>query len=111
MDDSASRLYPLDATDLAPGTSRAFCVNGISILICNVDGEFFALENRCSHAKAPLADGRLQGHRLECPLHGAVFDVRTGKPERPPARRAVPIFPVEAKRGWVHITLPNPAPR
>ena len=76
-----------------------------SILLCNVDGEFYAVENLCSHAATPLSHGRLDGYRLECPVHGARFDVRDGKVARRPARRALRTFPVVVTGSRVAIRL------
>jgi nitrite reductase/ring-hydroxylating ferredoxin subunit len=49
-----------------------------SVLLAHLGGGFFALENRCSHVSSPLAGGRLRRGRISCPLHGAIYDVRTG---------------------------------
>ena len=48
------------------------------MLVANLGGDFFAVENRCSHIGSPMAGGRLKRGRITCPLHGAVFDLRTG---------------------------------
>ncbi|MDJ0656409.1 MAG: Rieske 2Fe-2S domain-containing protein [Xanthomonadales bacterium] len=63
-----------------------------AIVICHTREGYFALENRCSHARARFDDGRLRGTRLMCPLHGAAFDVRTGAGTKP-ARWPVATFP------------------
>ena len=107
MADGETRLYPIDTRNLEPGMTRAFEIQGISLLVCNVGGDLFALENRCSHAGARFDAGRLREHRLECPLHGALFDVRSGKPLQAPARRNVRVFPVEADRDAVRVALPQ----
>lgn len=52
--------------------------NGKELALYNVGGEFFAIENFCPHKGAPLADGKLYGHTVECDWHGWRFDVRTG---------------------------------
>jgi nitrite reductase/ring-hydroxylating ferredoxin subunit len=57
---------------------RRVRVDGIDIALCNVAGEYFAVDDVCTHAFASLADGLLDGVELECPLHGGRFDVRTG---------------------------------
>ena len=69
----------------------------LSILVCNVDGEFFAVENECTHAAVPLDEGTLRGCELECDFHGAVFDVRTGEALAMPATVALRRFPVERR--------------
>lgn len=61
------------------GTMRAFTIEGREIVVCHGRGGWFALDNTCSHAYARLCEGRLRGHRLICPLHGASFDIRDGR--------------------------------
>ena len=56
-----------------------FTLNNKTVLLANVDGAFYALDNRCPHMGGSLADGNLEGATLSCPRHGAKFDVRTGK--------------------------------
>lgn len=66
--------------DLRPGRCSAVALpDGNELAVYNVDGEFFATENSCPHHGAPLADGRLCGHLIECGWHGWQFDVRNGR--------------------------------
>ncbi|MGH9986836.1 MAG: Rieske (2Fe-2S) protein, partial [Nitrososphaeraceae archaeon] len=53
--------------------------NGKEIMIVNLDGKFYALNDRCSHTNAPLSMGHIQGNIVTCPMHGARFDITTGK--------------------------------
>jgi 3-phenylpropionate/trans-cinnamate dioxygenase ferredoxin subunit len=53
------------------------------------DGELYAIDDTCTHQDASLADGWLEGCRVECPLHASTFDLRTGEVDAPPARRGV----------------------
>lgn len=79
MSDSASYVTVCGKDDLAPGKMRWVAVNGERVLLANVGGEFCAVSDRCGHQFASLSRGRLIGHEVECPLHFATFDVRTGK--------------------------------
>ena len=66
--------------DLPPGRGATVEMsNGEELALFNVEGQLFAVENICPHKGAPLAEGTICGHKLECPLHGWEFDVRTGK--------------------------------
>ncbi len=76
-------------TEIESGQARRVVVKGKQIALFNVDGQFFALDNRCAHRGGPLSEGELSGHEVICPLHGATFDVRTGDVVGPPAERAV----------------------
>jgi nitrite reductase/ring-hydroxylating ferredoxin subunit len=67
-------------SDLQPGAcARVALPDGNEIAVCNVDGEFYAIENSCPHRGWPLSEGALYGHVIECGLHGWQFDVRTGE--------------------------------
>ncbi|MDH3752281.1 MAG: Rieske 2Fe-2S domain-containing protein [Acidimicrobiia bacterium] len=77
------------ASELEPGVPVTCEVEGRRLLVVNVGDEFFCMADRCSHANTPLSSGRLRGHKLACPLHGARFDIRTGAHLRPPGIRGV----------------------
>ena len=62
-----------------PGTMAKFTVEQHTVLLANVDGAFYALDNKCPHMGGSLSGGDLEGGTLTCPRHGAKFDVRTGK--------------------------------
>jgi len=80
-------------------------VDGVTVLVCQVEGRFYALHNQCSHARQALHAGTLVGHQVRCPLHGGRFNVRTGACEGPPANAPVQTFPLMLERGKVHIDV------
>jgi len=98
-------LLEVDVSGLGPGEMKAVAQSGLSILVCNVDGEFFAVENECSHAAVPLDEGTLRGCELECDFHGAVFDVRTGEVLAMPATVPLRRFEVERRGQRILIRL------
>jgi 3-phenylpropionate/trans-cinnamate dioxygenase ferredoxin subunit len=65
------------------------------VALCNVGGEIFAIANVCTHDNGPLGEGYLLGDEIECPRHGARFNVRTGKVKTLPAIIPVPTFEVQ----------------
>jgi len=65
-------------SEIAPGSTRRVVVDSVEILLCNVDGKIYAIEDVCTHDGGPLDQGELEGERVVCPRHGATFDVRTG---------------------------------
>lgn len=65
--------------DLAPGEMKMVEVQGEEILIANLDGNFYAVSDVCTHAEASLSDGTLEGNCVECPLHGSMFDITSGE--------------------------------
>ncbi len=89
--------------ELPPGTLLAVQTEGDRIVLANVEGDFYALEDRCSHQDYPLASGELEGAELECPFHGAKFDVRTGRALQLPAVRSVRCFEVAVHDGHVYV--------
>ncbi len=90
MNSRTVRVAPID--DLAEGEPRVYQVGELFIVLCRVKGEVFALEDRCTHDDGPLASGCLHGYQLECPRHGARFDIRDGSICRMPAYEDVPTF-------------------
>lgn len=80
--------------DLPPGGLKWAAVDGERIVLANIDGAFCALRDVCGHKNAPLSRGRLIGHLVECPLHFATFDMRTGKLVSGPVSADVPCYEV-----------------
>ena len=81
--------------ELPDGTVKIVEVGGRRIALCRAGGAFYAIEDRCSHDNGPLGEGTLDGKLLECPRHGARFDVTTGRPITLPAVMPVARFPVK----------------
>jgi len=92
-------------SDIDLGAMLCVELDGRELLICHLAEGFFAVDNLCSHANAKLSDGRLRGHRVMCPLHGAAFDVRDGSVLRPPATRPVRSHPVDVRGEDVLVAL------
>lgn len=85
-------------------TGQALRVEGsVPIALFNIDGEFCAIGDTCTHREASLAEGYLEGDEVECPLHASRFNVRTGEVSGPPALEPVPSFPVVVRDGQIYI--------
>jgi 3-phenylpropionate/trans-cinnamate dioxygenase ferredoxin component len=82
--------------DLPPGTMRLVEFEDLEIGVFNCGGSFYAIEDRCSHDDGPLAEGEFDAETctVECPRHGSLFDLKTGKPKTLPAYVPVDTFPV-----------------
>lgn len=92
------------AAELASGEIRAVEMEGQSILLSNVEGEFYALANHCGESPLPLDYSELQGAELRCSWHGCLYDVRTGaRLDGGPDRIAV--FPVAIENGEVRVAI------
>ena len=88
-------LIPIAKIDqIPPGEVRTFEVEGLSIAVCNLDGRLYAIDDRCTHDDGPLGEGRLDGPAIECPRHGARFDVRTGEVLAMPAAVPIKTYPI-----------------
>lgn len=87
--------------DIPPGTMKVVEASGVRVALCNVEGTFYAVEDVCTHDDGPLGEGSLRGAELECPRHGARFDVRSGAALRMPAVVPVRTFPVTVVDGTV----------
>ena len=86
-------------------------VDGANVLICQVQGQFYAVHNQCSHARQMLHTGALVGYQIRCPLHGGRFDVRTGECQGPPAIRPIQTLPLMLEDGKVHVDVSGLAER
>ena len=83
-------------SDIPAGTVKVFEVNGRSLCVANLDGaEFYAIDNLCTHDNGPLGEGTLADGLVECPRHGARFDLKTGAVKALPAVRPVRTYSVE----------------
>lgn len=80
--------------EIAPGTCRIVRLGDVPVAVFHVDGAYHAIEDVCTHDGGPLAEGVLDGCAIECPRHGARFDVRTGAVLSAPAFTPVPTYPV-----------------
>ena len=83
--------------ELTPGQKKQIDLDGFAVAIFNVDGQYYAIEDVCTHDGAPLASGRFTGHQIACPRHGARFDVCTGKALTMPAVEPVDTYPVKVE--------------
>ncbi len=110
----ARRLFSMSETldiclfsELPPGTSRTVEWEDLEIGIFNCNGELLAIEDRCSHDEGNLVEGELDEAdcTIECPRHGSLFDLRTGKPLNLPAYVPVDTFPVSVENGLIKIEV------
>ena len=90
-------------SELAPGAMRWVVLDRERVLVANVDGAFYALRDSCGHVGAPLSTGTLVGYVIECPLHYACFDVRTGKLLSGPVAADVRTYEVRVDGDTVYV--------
>jgi 3-phenylpropionate/trans-cinnamate dioxygenase ferredoxin subunit len=91
--------------DIPPGTAKPFKIETTDVLVCNVGGSFYAIEDVCTHDGAELGQGMLDGRCIVCPRHGATFDVETGAALTPPAVMPVRTFAVRVDGDSIVVEL------
>ena len=89
--------------DLPPGKHMSVEVEGAVMVLVNLDGEFYAIEDICTHDGSDISSGCVVDGSIECPRHGARFDIRTGEVTAPPAYEPVDVFPVRVEDGVVQV--------
>jgi len=95
----------LPAADVPPGTKKAVEVAGKSILICHSNDRLFAVSNICSHAEEKLECGRMSRGWIACPVHGARFDLATGRAMNPPATQPIPTYELRVVEDWIEVLV------
>lgn len=92
-------------SETEPGKISLHEVGGKRIALCRVDGAFYAIDDVCTHDGGPLDQGELQDNFVECPRHGAKFDVTTGRAVVLPAVRPVKTYRVEVDGDDVKVEM------
>jgi len=95
-----------ETSDIPAGRVKVVVVGDRRIALCNVDGQFFAIDDLCTHDGGALDQGELQGDVIECPRHGARFSVRTGKVLALPAVKALNTYPLTVEGSEIRLALP-----
>ena len=93
------------ASEIPTGQFESVVVNGKPLLVCHTETGFYAIDDTCTHDDGPLGDGWLEGTAIECPRHGARFDVATGKVLCLPAAVPVRSYPVQVDGDEIKISL------
>ena len=91
--------------DLSERPIVVFDYEGTSLLVVRADGDFYALENLCTHDYTPLEDGEIEGDEIICAHHGARFCVRSGEVTAPPAYEDLQTFPVRVDSEKIYVRV------
>ena len=95
------------SVDEIPNLERLFVsIDGKEIVVININQEFYAIADICSHDDGPLGEGEIEGNKISCPRHGALFDIRNGKALTLPAVVDIPSYPIQIVNGRIEIGLP-----
>jgi 3-phenylpropionate/trans-cinnamate dioxygenase ferredoxin subunit len=108
VDDSKVEFIEIAPVAELPNGERLFVeLEGRSLVIFNIAGQFFAIGDICSHDDGPVGEGDLEGYNIVCPRHGAEFDVRTGQAVQMPAVVDIPAYPVKVIEGMIQVGIPR----
>jgi 3-phenylpropionate/trans-cinnamate dioxygenase ferredoxin subunit len=91
------------ASEFPSGTWRSVDLEGSAVAVFNLDGEYYAIEDVCTHDGGILTGGTLERDEIVCPRHGARFSIKTGEVLTPPAYENVATFPVRVQDGVVQV--------
>ena len=91
--------------EVAPGQPKLVEVNGRRVALFNLDGSFYAMDDVCTHRGAPLSEGEVMGKEVQCPWHGALFDIATGEASGPPAEAGVEVFRVRVEGSDIEVEV------
>jgi len=91
--------------ELAPGQVKTVIVKGRRIALCHSQGHYYAVGDVCSHDQGPLGQGEVDGEAIECPRHGARFDVKTGQALTLPAIHPIPTYPVRVRGQAIEVEM------
>lgn len=92
--------------EIPNGKAKMVQAGDKQIAVFNLNGNFCAIDEHCTHRAGPLSEGSLEGNRLTCPWHGATFDITTGKVMSPPAARDVACYKIKLEGEDVMVELP-----
>jgi 3-phenylpropionate/trans-cinnamate dioxygenase ferredoxin subunit len=110
VDPAAAEFIAVATKDELPNGARKIVeIDGRAIAVFNIAGEYFAIADVCSHDDGPVAEGDLYDYEIECPRHGARFDVRNGKVLSFPAIVGIPAYPVKVEGDEILVGLPPEA--
>ncbi len=92
-----AQVNEVKVDEIPIGTMKSFKMGDKEVLVVNYGGKFYAIGNRCTHARGDLSKGKLEGNIVTCPRHGSKFDVTTGNRLAGPAKQNEPTYQVEVE--------------
>ncbi|GGR89233.1 non-heme iron oxygenase ferredoxin subunit [Deinococcus sedimenti] len=104
MSDTTARTLVGPAEALPDGQQTAVDVGGISVVVVNFEGQYYALRNNCTHKDFPLLGGDVSMGRITCEKHGAKFELATGKAKTLPAVKPVRLYRTQVEDGQLYVS-------
>jgi 3-phenylpropionate/trans-cinnamate dioxygenase ferredoxin subunit len=103
------KIKTLKTSELSLNSSKVINLSDKQIALFNYGGEYYALDDMCSHAEASLSEGDVYDCKVECPLHGAEFDLKTGNAVTLPATKPVNKYKVNVEDGYIFLEMKQDA--
>jgi 3-phenylpropionate/trans-cinnamate dioxygenase ferredoxin subunit len=103
------KIKTLKTSELSLNSSKVISLSDKQIALFNYGGEYYALDDMCSHAEASLSEGDVYDCKVECPLHGAEFDLKTGDAVTLPATKPVNKYKVNVEDGYIFLEMKQDA--
>ena len=100
----SERVLAGQVAELAEGSQTEVKVGGVSVVVVNYEGQFYALRNNCTHKDFPLLGGDVGDGKITCEKHGGKFELTTGKARALPAVKAVKIYKTAVEGGAVYVS-------
>ena len=94
-------------SEISEDEPKAVSIGRLDVGIYKLDGEFYAIDDICTHAYAMMTDGYIEDGQVECPLHGACFDIKTGKALTAPATIDLRPYPVKVEGDQISVGVPK----
>ena len=94
-------------SEISEDEPKAVSIGRLDVGIYKLDGEFYAIDDICTHAYAMMTDGYIEDGQIECPLHGACFDIKTGKALTAPATIDLRPYPVKVEGDQISVGVPK----
>ena len=92
-------------SEITPNSMKSVEVGFDRVLLCRISDDIYAVADECSHDYAPISDGRLKGHEVVCPRHGARFDITSGQATAPPAIAPIEKYEVKVEGNDIYVLL------
>ena len=99
------KVKTINISEINENSVKVVNIENKDIAIFNVDGEFYAIDDLCSHAEASLAEGEVFDCKVECPLHGAEFDLKTGEAVTLPATQPVDTYMISVENDIIYLEM------
>ena len=103
------KIKTLKTSELSLNSSKVISLSDKQIALFNHEGEYYALDDMCSHAEASLSEGDVYDCKVECPLHGAEFDLKTGDAVTLPATKPVNKYKVNVEDDYIFLEMKQDA--